>query len=111
MDVFALVLNLKHLVLVAGAVAVFAGQFHIREKLHLHRHRAVALAGIASAARHVEGEMSRGQRQPLGLGLRSKQFTDKIEALDVGNGIRSRRSSNRRLINQHDIIEPFDASQ
>ena len=69
MDVLALVLNLKHLVLVAGAVAVFAGQFHIREKLHLDGHRAVALAGIASAAGHVEGEMSRSQRQSLGLGL------------------------------------------
>ncbi len=51
------------------------------------------------------------QRQSLGLGLRRKQFADQIEALDVGNGIRARRPSDRRLINQHDIIQPFDAGQ
>ena len=110
-NVLALVLHVENLCLVARAVAVLAGQLHVGQELHLHRHRAVALAGVAAPARHVERKMPRREREPLGLGLRGKQLAHQIESLDVGDGIRARRATDRRLIHQHHVVQPLHAAQ
>ena len=111
MDVLTLVLHLQHLGLVAGAVAVLAGQFHVGQELHLHRHRAIALAGVAASAGHVEREMPRRQREPFGLRLRRKKLAHQVEALDIRDGIGTRCAPNRRLVHQHHVIEPFNSAQ
>ena len=43
----------------ARAFAFVADQFDVGQELHLHRHRAVALAGFAAAAGNIEGKMAR----------------------------------------------------
>jgi hypothetical protein len=110
-DVLALVGDVENLGLVAGAVAVLAGQLDVGQELHLDGDRAVALAGVAAAAGHVEGKVPRREREPLGLGLRGKEFADQVEALDVGDGIGARRAADGRLIDQHHVVEALDAGE
>ena len=55
-DVAALVLDVEDRGLVTRSVALFAGQLDVGEELHLDRDGAVAFAGVAAAAGHVEGE-------------------------------------------------------
>ncbi len=86
--------------LVAGAVAVFAGQFDVGEELHFDGDGAVALAGVAAAAGNVEGEVAGGEREALGLGLRGKELADEIEALDVGDGVGARRAADGGLVDE-----------
>ncbi len=111
MDVLALVLDLENRGLVAGAVAVFAGQLDVGEELHFDGDGAVAFAGVAAAAGHVEGEVTGGQREALGLGLRGKQFADKVEALDVGDGIGARGAADGGLVDEHHVVEALDTGE
>src|SRR5437868_1430367 len=60
MDVFLVITNVEHLRLVARSFALLANQFDIRQKLHLYRNRAIALAGLAATAGNVEGKVSGG---------------------------------------------------
>jgi hypothetical protein len=110
-NVLALVLDIEDLGLIARAVAVLAGQLDVGQELHFDGDRAVALAGVAAAAGHVEGKMARREREPLGLGLRGKELANQVEALDVGDGIGARRAADGRLVHQHHVVEAFDAGQ
>ncbi len=105
----ALVVDLQRARLVARPVALLAGQLHIGQKLHLDRHRPVALAHIAAAPRHIEREVPRGVPPPLRLRLRRKQLADCVERLDVRHWIRPGRASDGRLIHQHNIVQPLHA--
>ena len=60
-DVPPAVLHLEHLRLEPLAVALLAGHEHVGQKLHLDPHLALALARLAPAARHVEGEVAGGE--------------------------------------------------
>ena len=73
MDVLALVVHAKNLGLEACSVAVFAGQLHISQKLHLDRHCSIALASLAAPPRNVERKMTRRKRELLGLRLRGEE--------------------------------------
>ena len=61
-DVLAAIAHFQHLRLVSRAFALFADQFHVGQKLHLHGHGAVALAGIAAASGDVEREVPRAEK-------------------------------------------------
>ena len=110
-DVLALVLDFENPGLVAGAVAVFAGQLDVGQELHFDGHGAVAFAGVAAAAGHVEGEMSGRERKALGLGLGGEELADQIEALDIGDGIGARRAADGGLVDQHNVVEALDAGE
>jgi uncharacterized protein (UPF0261 family) len=58
-DVLALPLHLQRLAVVALAVAGVAGHVDVGQEVHLHLHHAVALAGLAAPAGHVEAEAAR----------------------------------------------------
>ncbi len=104
-----MIAHLQHLRLVARALAFFADQFHVGEKLHFDRDRAVALAAFAAPAGNVEGKMSRRVAALLALRQGSEQFADGVECLDVGHRIGPRRAANRRLVHQHDLVNPLRA--
>jgi hypothetical protein len=101
----------ENLGLIAGAVAVLAGQLDVGQELHFDGDGAVAFAGVAAAAGHVEGKMPRRERKALGLGLRGKELADQVEALDVGDGIGARGAADGRLIHQHHVVDALDAGQ
>ena len=56
-DVLAAIAHVQNLLFEACALAFFADQFHVSEKLHLDGHGAVALANFATTAGHVERKM------------------------------------------------------
>jgi hypothetical protein len=53
-NILPVILYFQDAALEARSPAFFANQFDIRQKLHLHRDRAVALARLATASRHIE---------------------------------------------------------
>ena len=110
-DVLALVLDLEDVGLVAGAVAVFAGQLDVGEELHFDGDGAVALAGVAAAAGDVEGEVAGGEREALGVGLRGEELADQVEGLDVGDGIGARGAADGGLVDEDDVVEALDAGE
>src|SRR5260370_1124134 len=60
MDVFVVVTDFQHAALEARAAAFLADELDVREKLHFHGDRAVALARLAAPARHVERKIPSG---------------------------------------------------
>ena len=109
MDVLAAVPYFQNLRLVARAFTLFANQFDISKKLHLHRYGAIALAGFTTSSWNVEGKMT-GRKTPLlGLRQRSEEITNPVKGLSVGNGIGTRSSADRRLIYQYDIVNELVA--
>ncbi len=80
-----------------------AGRVDVREKLHLDLFKSFAAAGLAASAFHVEGERRRriaAQARKIGAG---KETPDAVERFHIGGGIRARRGSDRRLIDQHNL--------
>ena len=109
MDRSALVLHVQQRRLEAHAFAFFAGQFDVGEELHFFYLDAVALAALASAARHVEAEVRRIEAVRLRFAGRCEQVADRIVDLDVSDRIRTRRAAYRGLIHQHDVIHVLRA--
>ena len=104
-DVFAVIAHFEHLRLVARALAFFADQFDVGQKLHFDGDGAIALAGFAAASGDIEREVAGGEAALLGLGQRGKQFADGVEGLDVGDGIGARRAPDGRLVDQNHFVD------
>ena len=101
----AFVVHLQRFVIVAMPMAHFAGNVDIRQKVHLHLDRTVALACLAAAALHIEGKTPLIEAANFRLiGLR-KHIADEIKHLRVGGRIGTRRAPNRRLINFNHFVE------
>ena len=105
----ALPLYLQRLPVVACAVANFAWNRDIRQELHLDINVAVAGAGFAPAALHVE-------REPAGLvapsarfRYRREQFADGCERARVGSRVRARSAPDWRLVYVHHLVYVLDA--
>src|SRR5581483_2953385 len=101
------VADLQHLRLETFALAFFADQFHVSQKLHFNDNRSIALAGFASPSRNIEGKMSRAKSALMCFGRRRKQIADSVESLDVCNRVRAWGPADWRLINEHNIVYKF----
>src|ERR1017187_4860570 len=108
-NALAFVVDFEHLRFIARALAFVADQFHICQKLHFDSDRAVALAGITAAARHVERKVSGREAALLRFRQRSKQFADDVKRFDVRDRIRARSAADGRLIDQDDLGEKLVA--
>ena len=53
-NILAAITHVEDLLLETRAVAFFTDQFDVREKLHFHSYRAVALTNFAAPTRHIE---------------------------------------------------------
>src|SRR6202022_2008137 len=85
--------------------ADFARHIHIGEKIHLDAAQAVALARFAAPALHVEAEPA-GAIAPLArFGQHGEQFADGSEYAGVRRWVRTRRASDRRLIDFDDLVD------
>src|ERR1035441_7427170 len=109
MNVLAVIADFQNFRLVTHALAFFANQFNIGEELHFHGDRTVTLAAFATSAGNVEGKMSRGVAMLLALRQGSEEFADGVKCLDVRHRIGSRSAAHRRLVHQHDLIDPLGA--
>ena len=83
------------------ATALFADQLDIRQKLHLHGNRPVALTRFAASSRHVKGKMAGGVATAFRIRRIRENFPNGVERFEVRGGIRTRCSPDRRLIHNH----------
>ncbi len=92
-DVAVLILYFEDCGLVAGAVALFAGQLDVGEELHFDGDGAVAFADVAAAAGHVEAEGAGGVALAAWRRAARRRARGCVEGLDVGDGIGARRAA------------------
>ena len=79
--------------------------------MHFHADQAVAFAGLATAATHVETEAARVVTARAGLGHFGEQFAHGTENARVGRRVRPRRTADGALVDvDHaiDLREPFN---
>ena len=109
--VLALEADLQRLAIEAMPLAHRAGDPHVGQKVHLQPVRAVAFAGFAATAGHVEAEPAFLVAAGFRLGQLRVQLANVVEHLDVGGRVRARRAADRRLIDGDQLVEmlePFD---
>jgi hypothetical protein len=107
----SLVANLQSLPIVAPAFAHLAGHVHVGQKVHLDLDQAVALAGLAPAAFHIEGESARAVPSHLGIGELGEQLPDRGEEPGICRRIRAGGAPDGALVDvDHlvDLVQPLD---
>src|SRR6185503_18088910 len=108
-DRLVLEFDFQRLTIVALAVALVAGDIDIRQKVHLDLENAVTLAGLATAALHIEREPPR----LITAGFRFRQAREPVangsESPGIGCRIGSWRSPDRRLVDVDDLVEMLQA--
>ena len=72
--------------------------------MHLDFDLAVALAGLAAAAAHIEAEATRGISARLRLLRRGEQGANVVPQPDVGGRVAARRSTDGALVDVDDLV-------
>ena len=103
------IVDLERLAVVAPPLALLARDVDVRQKVHLDRDDAIALARLAAAAFDVERKPSRPEAARLGFGHHREQIADEREEAGVGRGIGSRRPADRRLVDLDHLVDERDA--
>src|SRR2546425_12905415 len=98
MNVFPAILDFQHAAFEPRPSALLADELDVRQKLHFHGHRAVTLAGFATASRNVKRKMTRGVTAAFGVRRLRENFADGVESLEIRGRIRTRRAPDGRLI-------------
>ncbi len=70
---------------------------------------ALALAGLAAPAVHVEREAPRLVAAHLALGQLGEQLADLVEQAGVGAGVGARRAPDGRLVDVDDLVQVLQA--
>ena len=79
------------------------------QEIHFDAALAVALAGFAAAAFHIEAETAGLVAALARFGQHGVELANGRENTGVGGGIRARRAADGRLIDLHDFIDVLDA--
>ena len=108
-DAVALVQDVQGLAVVALAVAHVAGHVHVGQEVHLDLDQAIALAGLAAAAAHVEAEAARRVAACARLGHLRIQFAQGREQAGIGGRIGTRGAPDRRLVDVDHLVEQVQA--
>src|SRR5579862_5976330 len=95
--------------IVALAAANLARDVNVRQKIHLDAALAVALAGFAAPAFHVEAEAAGFVAAFARFGQHRIEFSNRSEYTRIGGGIRAGCAADGRLIDLHHFINVFDA--
>src|SRR5215211_3390515 len=91
------------------AVTNVTRHVHIGQELHFDAQFALSLAGFAAPTMYVKRETSGLVTAHLALREFGIQLPDLVEQTRIGTGVRTRRASDRRLVNVDDLIEMLDA--
>ena len=81
----------------------------VGEELHLDLDDPFAFARLAAAAGHVEREVAGRQPARLRVLGRGEQLADRIERLEIGDRVGSRRAPDRRLVDEDDVGDELGA--
>src|ERR1700738_1034770 len=95
--------------IVAAAAADFAGDVHIREKIHFYGAQAVALAGFAAAALYVEAEAAGTVDAFARFGKHGEKLANGREDAGVRSVIRTRSAANGSLVDLDDLVDLIGA--
>ena len=112
-DRVALVAHAQGRLVEALALTLLAAHEDVRQEVHLDLAHAVALARLAAAALHVEGEAAGLVAVHPRFGQLREEAADLVEDLDVGDRVAARRAPDRALVDvDHlvELLEPRDAS-
>ena len=77
--------------------------------MHLDLANAISLAGLATAALHIERESSRFVAVDARFWEHGEQAADFIEYLDVGRGVAARSPADRSLIDVDHLVELLES--
>src|SRR5262249_22312762 len=80
-----------------------------RQKIHFDAAEAIALAGFAASAFHVETEAAGFVTSLARVGKHGVEIADGREEAGVGGGIGTRGAADRGLIDANDLVDLFDA--
>ena len=83
---------------VAAALAGLAGDVGVGQEGHRDAQPALALAALAAAALHVEGEAAAAVAEGARVGHRGEERADRVHDADVGGGHGARGAADRRLV-------------
>ena len=111
-DGFAAEFHIQSFAIIALALAGIAGDIDIGQEVHLNLDDAIALAGFAAPALHIEAEAAWLVAARAGFRQFAEPITDRREKPGIGCRVGTRRAANWRLVNVNDlveVIEPFDA--
>ena len=101
--------HLQGLAVVAPALARLAAHVDVGQEVHLHAAHAVALAGLAAAALHVEGEAARLVAARPRLRGEAEQLADEGEGPGVGRRVAARRAADGALVDGNDAVDGLRA--
>ena len=106
--VFASIGDLQYRFFEAPALAIGAGDKHIRKKLHFDLFKSVAIAGLTPSAVDIEGKITRSEAFGAGrIGI-GQQPADGVKGLGVSQCIGSRGPADGTLVDQNHIIDVSD---
>ena len=88
-------------------MALLTIHVNIRQKIHLNALHAIALAGLAPAARHVKAEPSRFIASNFGFRQSSKKISNRSKQAGVCGGVGTRRAADGRLVDINHFINIF----
>ena len=109
-DVQPLPGHVQGFAVVALAAADFAGDEHVGQKVHFHADLAVAAAGFAAAAAHVEAEAAGFVAPFSGLLGGGEDGPDLVEDLGVGGRVGAGRAADGGLVDGHDLFNALQAA-
>ena len=94
---------------VAAAVAHLALDVDVGHEVHFDAALAVALAGLAAAAGHVEAEAAGLVAALARLGQHGEEIADGREDLRVGGRVGARGAADGRLVDADDLVDLLGA--
>src|SRR4029450_8819696 len=95
----------------AAAAADVAGHVHARQEVHADGAHAVALAGLAAAALHVEGEPARLVAARTRLRHQAEQLAHEAERAGVAGRVAARRAADRALVDRDHLVDAVGARE
>ena len=110
-DGMAVEFDCQRLLIVAAAVADFALHVHVGHEVHFNAALTVALAGLATAACHVEAEASGLIAALAGLGEHGEEVADGREDLGIGGGVGARGAANGGLVDADHLVKLLGAGE
>src|SRR5438552_18377742 len=91
--------------IVAAPTAHFAHHVNVGKKIHFDAAEAVALAGFAAAAFYVEAEPAGAIAALTRFRKHGKEIADRSEHTGISRRVRSRRATDRRLIDLDHFVD------
>ena len=104
-DISIAIQHLKRFTIKSAPLTNWAGNPNIGEKIHLNLVRTITVTGFAATPLNIEAEPPRLVPTPFRFWQLSIEVADIVKDLDVGRWIRSRSTSNGRLVNCDQLVK------